>query len=255
MKHADFTELAENYSKYRVGYAPEAIKALVALLGASSPRIVDVGAGTGILTRQLAAESAASVLAVEPNDAMREAGIRDSAEFAISYQHGSAEQTGLPDASADLVTMGSSFHWPDTDMALQEFHRVLADGGYFAAMWNPRLVDRSPVLSEIESALRAVAPGLERKSAGLSGFPETLTERFLDSELFSNPVYIEGHEEVTQTLEQYLGVWRSVNDIPVQIGSERFEEFLEKAAQIVARHGGKVTTTYRTRIWAARKKD
>ena len=77
MKHGDFTALAEKYASYRPGYAPLIAEVFVRLSGQAQPRCVDAGAGTGIWSRQLAA-AGARVDAVEPNDAMREAGQRQN---------------------------------------------------------------------------------------------------------------------------------------------------------------------------------
>ena len=75
---------------------------------------------------------------------MREAGIKKFGSL-IKFASGSAESTSLREASYDLVSMASSFHWPDTDKALFEFNRILKPNGKFVAIWNPRLTEKSPV--------------------------------------------------------------------------------------------------------------
>ena len=101
---------------------------------------VDVGAGTGIWTRMVHNIGAKTVLAVEPNEDMRTSGIADSGDTSIRWMSGSAEQTGLPPKSADWLSMASSFHWANFDAATREFHRILRPGGWFTALWNPRLI-------------------------------------------------------------------------------------------------------------------
>lgn len=83
---------------------------------------------------------AKSVAAVEPNNDMRSNGIADSEGTGITWVEGNAEMTNLPDVSADWLTMASSFHWANFDLATQEFNRVLRPGGRFTALWNPRLI-------------------------------------------------------------------------------------------------------------------
>ena len=141
-KAGDFTGLAGHYSDNRPDYSPSVLDCLIGLLRRpfSTVDFVDVGAGTGIWTRMVHERSAKSVVAIEPNDDMRNKGIVDCKQTSIKFLSGSAEHTGLEDGCADFVTMASSFHWADFDPATKEFWRILRNGGIFAALWNPRLI-------------------------------------------------------------------------------------------------------------------
>jgi ubiquinone/menaquinone biosynthesis C-methylase UbiE len=102
--------------------------------------VVDVGAGTGKLTRALVS-TGARVVAVEPLAEMLEqlAAAVPEAEALI----GSAEALPLEDGSAHAVVAASAFHWFDPDRALPEIHRVLEPGGGLATIGNGRdLSDR-----------------------------------------------------------------------------------------------------------------
>jgi ubiquinone/menaquinone biosynthesis C-methylase UbiE len=212
----------------------------------------DVGAGTGIWTRLLASRGWRSVVAVEPNDDMRQQGIATSRDTGITWRKGSAEATGLPDGSADLLSMASSFHWADFDRACAEFHRVLRPGGVFTALWNPRLIEVNPVLVEIEAEITRLKPDVRRVSSGRSGLTDQLTERLSGKALFTDVLYLEGRHVAQQTPEQYLGAWRSVNDLQVQLGAELFKRFLDFVAQRV-KGMATIETTYLTRAWAVRR--
>lgn len=83
-------------------------------------KVVEVGAGTGKLTRMLW-DFGMQVLAVEPNDNMREEGIKYTKETNIKWQKGSGEATGVESNFADWVIMASSFHWTDPKKSLPEF--------------------------------------------------------------------------------------------------------------------------------------
>lgn len=256
LKAGDFTGLAGDYSQHRPDYCPSVLKGLLGLLEkpASQTDFVDVGAGTGIWTRMVAAAGVKSAIAVEPNDDMRANGKADSTAPKIQWVEGSAEETGLPAASADWLTMASSFHWTDFDRASREFHRVLKPGGRFTALWNPRLIEINPLLVEIESYLDELRPNLTRVSSGRSGITATLTERLWDSPVFTDVVYIEGRHLIAMTPERYLGAWRSVNDLRVQLGPEKFEHFLDYVSGKV-KGLNVVEATYLTRAWSARRKD
>jgi len=101
-------------------------------------RVADIGAGTGLLTKQLL-DRGCRVTAAEPNDAMRaacDAALQDHAGYASVA--GTAEATGLPDSSVDLVTAAQAFHWFQADAARAEFLRILTLGGQVALIWNDR---------------------------------------------------------------------------------------------------------------------
>jgi SAM-dependent methyltransferase len=254
LTHGDFTGLASDYSKYRPGYSESVLTAVLALVDKPAGEIdaVDVGAGTGIWTRMLAGRRLRSVIAVEPNDDMREHGVRDSGKLGIRWQKGSGEETGLAAASADLVSMASSFHWVDFDKGTREFHRVLRPGGRFVALWNPRYLEHSPDLMAIEAHLKTLNPDVRRVSSGRSGVADKMTELLWASPLFDDVIYLEGRQSRVMSVEQYLGVWRSVNDLQVQLGQERFARFLDFIRE---RLKGQETieTVNLTRAWSARR--
>lgn len=129
-----FSERAENYAKYRPSYPAAAIDTiLVELCGPSSPlRAADIGAGTGIASRQLA-ERGVYVLGIEPDPAMRQAA---APHPLVELREGTAEATNLPDASVDLVTCFQSFHWFDPMQSIKEFHRILKPSGRLVLVWN-----------------------------------------------------------------------------------------------------------------------
>jgi SAM-dependent methyltransferase len=124
---------ADPYERSRPGYPPEAVTWLGERTRlAFGAEVVDVGAGTGKLTRLLTAIGA-HIVAVEPVAEMRRhlQGIAG-----VDVLAGSAEAIPLPDASADIVTVAEAFHWFRGDAALAEIHRVLRPGGSLALLWN-----------------------------------------------------------------------------------------------------------------------
>lgn len=127
-----FGAAAERYDRYRPTY-PAVAPAWA--IGPAPKTDVDLGAGTGLLTRVLVSLGY-DVTAVEPDDLMRQ---RLSTVLpAVTARAGSAESIPLPDASVDAVVCGQAYHWFDRERAHPEIARVLKPGGVFAPMWNER---------------------------------------------------------------------------------------------------------------------
>ena len=138
VKHVGFAHTAfttpEVYERGRSGYPPEAVDLLVAELGLRpGARVLDLGAGTGKLTRLLVG-SGATVLAAEPVEAMRAELVR-SVPTALPVA-AAAESLPLVAGSLAGVTVAQAFHWFASDRALAEIRRVLCAGGGLGLVWN-----------------------------------------------------------------------------------------------------------------------
>jgi len=131
---------ADAYDRGRPTYPEPAVAWLAGALGIGpGTTVVDLGAGTGKLTRLLAPLGAA-LTAVEPVAAMRARLV--AALPAVRALDGTAESMPLPDGSVDAVTAAQAFHWFDDERALAEIQRVLRPGGRLGLVWNVR--DESP---------------------------------------------------------------------------------------------------------------
>jgi SAM-dependent methyltransferase len=131
----DTTITARHYAAARPTYPSELFDTLDDLLGRrlAEADVVDVAAGTGISSRQLA-ERAAHVTAVELSGAM----IAElaAASPGVRAVQGSGHALPLADDSADLITYAQAWHWMDPARALPEVRRVLRPGGVLALWWN-----------------------------------------------------------------------------------------------------------------------
>ena len=125
-------EVAGAYERGRPTYPEDAVR----WLAGDEPRdVVDLGAGTGKLTRALVALGH-RVTAVEPLTEMREQ-LQEAVPGVVAVS-GNAESMPLDDASADVVSCAQAFHWFDHAVALPEIARVLRPGGRLALVWNSR---------------------------------------------------------------------------------------------------------------------
>ena len=131
-----FAAGADAYERARPTYALEAVAEIVARLDLRPGRtVLELGAGTGKLTR-LIAPSGARILALEPVAEMREKLVASVA--GVELVDGTAESIDLPAGSVDAVVVAQAFHWFDAVRALSEIHRVLRPGGRLAIAWNFR---------------------------------------------------------------------------------------------------------------------
>ncbi|HEX8754278.1 MAG TPA: class I SAM-dependent methyltransferase [Solirubrobacterales bacterium] len=132
-EHArSFGAAAGEYERSRPSYPEAAVDWLVP---EGARDVLDLGAGTGKLTRLLAARGLATT-AVEPLAEMR--AVLAAALPEVRALEGSAEEIPLPDASVDAVLVAQAWHWVDEERALPEVARVLRPGGTLGLVWNLR---------------------------------------------------------------------------------------------------------------------
>ncbi len=131
-----FDRVAAEYERGRPGYSADAVRYLARIVDARRGRtIVELGSGTGKLTRQLLPYGAA-IVAVEPSGAMRS--VFERAVPGVLAVSGTAEEIPLPDGLADSVVAAQAFHWFRPRAASREIARVLAPRGTVALLWNVR---------------------------------------------------------------------------------------------------------------------
>jgi ubiquinone/menaquinone biosynthesis C-methylase UbiE len=149
-----FSSRVEHYARFRPTYPLEVVEVMKNECGMGHDSIVaDIASGTGIFTRLLL-ENGNRVLGVEPNAEMRRAG----EEYLVNYPKftsvvGTAENTGLPNQSVDLVTAAQAAHWFHREKAIREFQRILKPGGYLALIWNDRRLDATAFDRDYEQML------------------------------------------------------------------------------------------------------
>ena len=131
MNEEKFTGKADVYDKFRPSYPAELIDLLYEKTQAKTA--ADIGAGTGIFTKCLSAKPW-KITAVEPNPDMLGI-LRQNAPFA-EIVNASAEDTGIPANSIDLVTAAQAFHWFDKERFKAECERILTPNGHLAIIWN-----------------------------------------------------------------------------------------------------------------------
>lgn len=242
MSHTErFSERATDYAAARPSYPEAAIDVLLDGLGdPDEVTVADLGAGTGISARLLAARGV-HVIAVEPNAPMRAAA---EADPNVEWCAGTAEATGLDEAEVDLVTAFQAWHWFDHAKALDEIVRILRPGGRAAVVYNER--DESDPFTagygELVRRFRTDETEQRRADAlaAFESFDGWVTKR-----------RIELRNEQSLDLEGVLARTRSSSYLPTS--GPRADELHAAIRALVAQHArqGGVTMALRTIVVAA----
>jgi SAM-dependent methyltransferase len=178
---------ADDYERGRPGWPASAISVAGV---APDATVLDLGAGTGKLTRLLVGRFA-RVIAIEPADAMRRV-LEAVCPAAESYA-GTADAIPLPDASVDAVYAAQAFHWFDDDRSAREIRRVLRPGGALVAMFNAPGVPVEPPIDDVLALLRERSPDVvdydpldlgHGRAPSLSGFGSFEHARFPNPQTF-----------------------------------------------------------------------
>ncbi len=151
-----FGAISDQYAQFRPPPPPEVLDVL---LPAGASAVVDVGAGTGNLTRLLV-ERVQHVTAVEPDPRMRSV-LAERVPQATALE-ARAEQMPLADGSQDAVLASSAWHWVDARRAVPEAARVLRGGGRLGVIWSSPDREQEWVV-RLWSMMRPDGPALGRE--------------------------------------------------------------------------------------------
>ncbi|MBD2867504.1 class I SAM-dependent methyltransferase [Paenibacillus arenilitoris] len=241
-----FSNRVETYVKYRPSYPKEAIDYLYGTVGlGKESEIADIGAGTGIFSKLLL-ERGSGVIAVEPNDAMRDAAERQLGGMrGFRSLRGSAEHTGLPGASVDYIVCAQAFHWFDRGAAQAEFGRILKASGKAVLVWNSRLTHGTPFLEQYDRLLRTYGTDYDKvnhKNITTASLVSFFKRGGLQEARFANR-QVFGFEELAGRLQ-------SSSYAPAS-GHPDYAPMMEELRRVFDRNerGGKVAVEYETEIY------
>ncbi len=238
MNEDKFSGKADNYAKYRPSYPAAVIDWLYDKTHADT--VADIGAGTGKFTQCLTAEPW-EVIAVEPNADMLEKLIETLPK--IKSVKASAESTGLPDGSCDLVTAAQAFHWFDEQKFKEECQRILTPKGKLAIVFNERAQNglskrRDSICMKYCGAFHTGHVGKRDSSEG---------DRFLREEYFSSVEVISAKNDILFDKERFIGDTLS-RSYALKSGDKGYREFTDEltAAFYEYERNGVVTMSYNT---------
>jgi SAM-dependent methyltransferase len=211
--------VAAEYALLRPSYPADAV---AFLLGSRPRTVLDLGAGTGLLTAVVRA-SGHEVIAVDPAGPML-------AELAARLPEvrtvvGTAEQVPLADGSVDAVVSGQAAHWFDPVGAAAEMRRLLRPGGVVGLVWNARDL-RVPWVLALDDVIGDAARNHAADQGVVDAFAAELGARVEHSE--SSLV-----QEATP--EQVVGSIGTRSYVAVMDSSTR-AAFLDRVRDLLATH-------------------
>jgi ubiquinone/menaquinone biosynthesis C-methylase UbiE len=240
-----FSTRVENYVKYRPHYPSAVVELLQSECGLNRDSIVaDVGSGSGILS-ELFLQHGCSVIGIEPNREMREAGeklLRHYPNF--KSVAGAAESTRLENQSVDFITAGQAFHWFNREKAHEEFKRILKPHGWVVLIWNDRKVDSTPFLKSYEELL--LTHGTDYQQVNHRQIEDQNLERFYAPNPLRKAIF---KNEQQFDFEGVKGRLLSSSYVPES--GTRLDEMLKALREIYEANerGGEVVIEYDTLVY------
>jgi ubiquinone/menaquinone biosynthesis C-methylase UbiE len=240
-----FLGKSDVYARSRNDFAPEAIAWMAEVTGYGPGKTaLDVGAGTGMLTKHLVALGG-EVIALDPNEDMLMP-LRDRFPQ-IHASLARAEDTKMPDECVDLVACARSFHWLDEAAAIKEFRRILRPPGWLVLMWTPRVTNDHP-------AWKVMAEVMDQaKKTYKQAVPWGREHRVHYPELFGGQHEVRLFpQEWDMDEERFVGLAESRSYFPLP-GQPRYEEMTETLRQAFREHvpTGHITVPFETEIHIA----
>jgi ubiquinone/menaquinone biosynthesis C-methylase UbiE len=212
-----FGSVADAYDRGRPAYPAAAVTWLA---GGEAKVVLELGAGTGKLTRQLVDQGHA-VFATEPDEAMLE--VLHARVPEVSAKVATAEEIPANDRSVDVVVVAQAFHWFDHEAALPEIARVLKPGGHLALVWNSR-DERIPWVRKMGDIL------------GRQDLDTTSSEHLVHSDLFGFMEEISFKHWQDVNRESILDLARSRSSFAMMDDAEQ-EVHLEEVRAFYADYG------------------
>ncbi|THH05762.1 hypothetical protein EW145_g4552 [Phellinidium pouzarii] len=230
---------SELYDKVRPGYAPKVLSHIRKTISMKEGlKIVEIGCGSGIFTRNLLAHpewsaSIAELKCIEPNEGMRAVFADTVKDPRVSLYDGTFDTTGVPDGWADVILCATAFHWcSDIEAAVSEFTRILKRDGTISFLWNQQDRDNFAWVKQIFEQCKRYMPLTYNEDTHLKW--RSIFSLPLYKEKFKEPEEVVIRSTQTTTLEnltQYVFTWSVVALLP----DDEKEKVREGVKEIVQR--------------------
>jgi SAM-dependent methyltransferase len=165
-----FGEVAGVYNRARPGYPEALVDDVLGLCDRASPKMIEVGAGTGTST-ELFARRNLEILALEPSAEMASMACRNCRRYPqVSVLVSTFEDWPAEPGAFDLLVSAQAWHWVPSHVRYRKAHSVLGPRGALALFWSRPLWERSELGEPLAAIYRARAPELYGRGPWFPGF-------------------------------------------------------------------------------------
>ena len=244
---------ASGYHQGRIAY-PEALYDELFARLPESPTVLEIGAGSGLVTQSILKRGPNRVVAVEPDPALVSFTLRRLADPRLTMVTAAFPEAAVA-GEFDLIACAAAFHWMDPEPALARIKELLAPSGLWAMWWhsyrNPGRGDEladlvTPLLRQI--ALPPSDTLLRHYSLDEQHHRETLARagfRDIEYRLYS--------QERQLTTAQVVALYQSYSYVRL-LPDDQKSRLIEDIAEIVEhRFGGLAPNLVLTPLYFANK--
>jgi SAM-dependent methyltransferase len=252
-----FGEVAELYDKARPGYPEALADDVLEFVGLDSPRILEVGAGTGKATVLFAARGL-EVVGIEPSADMAAVARRRCKDFPRVSIHGETfEEWRVTAELFDVIAAAQAWHWVSPEIRYSKADQVLRPLGILAVFWNRPLWEDSALRGAIDEVYERRAPALKAREPGFPGLSQPQADRERAQEIEASGLFGPVTERSyrwarTYSVAEYLQLLETQSDHRMLPESER-DTLLAGVGEVIEGAGGRLTMAYVTRLYLARR--
>ena len=237
-----FDQAADAYDEARPGYPPELIDKLVeAAHLPARVRILEIGCGTGQITRPLA-ERGYEIVAVELGENLARMATANLAPFPnVQVIHNSFEEWVADKPPFDLVLSAQAFHWIDPEIGYPKIRHLLKDSGQLAVVYNLFRGGSGAIYQDLDAVYRDRFPHRDEQEAlpSLQRSVERTMASIHDSGLFSEPTMCDHPWVETYTTDRYVKLLESFSDHRNMDESARMQ-LIDEVRTVIDNHGGTI---------------
>lgn len=267
MKEKEYDDSFEkdsvNYNNARPGYPKELYEDIMKFSNIlKEDRILEIGAGSGIATIELAKFSS-NIVVLEPGEGLINIAKSNLSEYKnIEYICDIFENCDFKEKSFDKIISATAFHWLDKETKFMNSHRYLKDNGYLILFWNSFCVKDNDLTKEINK--------LHSEYVYNTNYVEDETntnvnvkvlEKIIkrEKEMLDNDYFYILHLQrymidYIYNSQSYIELLNTFPDV-VKLDSKVKEKFFDKIEKSIIRNGGKIKIPVQTSLYILKKKE
>ncbi|MEK7622004.1 MAG: class I SAM-dependent methyltransferase [Patescibacteria group bacterium] len=241
--NASFDVFAETYHSVRPGYPAQLYADIKELCGiGKEPRLLEVGAGSGIATVELA-KLGGRVVAIEPGSHLAAIARKQTEGFKNVEILEETFESFESSECFDAVLAFTAYHWVDQGIGYQKVHDLLDDSGSLVLVWNSFFLSDSAVTAEVNRAYHEYLPDAYPDESTVGGVNEGVLSKLhrREQEVVQNPMlytvgirkYYTAYNYNAKTYPKLLNTFPKIVEIP----EEKRQKFFARISEIVGKHG------------------